>query len=358
MTSAASDDAGASRTVGPRSRSGGRKRPSMTAMLRIAYLGMGVGTAVDVAAAQDRSPGLVMTESFRGAAPIPVAERGVPTVTAAPWRKVIDGGTPLEGVAFDRDGALLLCDVAAGRVLRFEASGSPSALVDRPGLGPGGLALDADRGILVAAAGDGKAGSIGVVSARRYRTLLPPGRGFVPNDVVPDGAGGFYFTDFRGSAVDPKGGVLHVAADGRTTPLVTGLALPNGLALSPDRRTMWVAEHGRNRLLRIALEDATHVAPLGLDVAYNFIGPKPDTVRVDARGRVYVALNGQGRILVLSEVGIPIGQVLLPGRNEGRALRTTSMAIRPGTDELWIVSSDGPGSGGGWVYRARAFPQD
>lgn len=68
-----------------------------------------------------------------------------------------------------------------------------------------------------------------------------------------------------------------------------------------------------------------------------------------------MAIYGQGRVLAFNRNGIPIGQVLLPGREEGHNLRSTSMAIRPGTDDLHIVTSDGVGGQGAAIFHARAF---
>ena len=42
------------------------------------------------------------------------------------------------------------------------------------------------------------------------------------------------------------------------------------------------------------------------------------------------AIYGRGRVLAFNSNGIPIGQVLLPGREAGHNLRSTSLAIRPG----------------------------
>ena len=52
-------------------------------------------------------------------------------------------------------------------------------------------------------------------------------------------------------------------------------------------------------------------------------------MRMDSDGNVYVAMYGQGRILVFNRNGIPIGQVLLPGRENGHKLESTSMALSP-----------------------------
>jgi sugar lactone lactonase YvrE len=61
--------------------------------------------------------------------------------------------------------------------------------------------------------------------------------------------GGFYFTDFRGTSTDPKGGVYYVSPDMKTiTPVLPNLAQANGIALSPDGKCLWTTEFGRNLL--------------------------------------------------------------------------------------------------------------
>jgi lactonase len=78
-------------------------------------------------------------------------------------------------------------------------------------------------------------------------------------------------------------------------------------------------------------------------------------MRADSDGNLYVALYGQGRVLAFNRNGIPIGQVLLPGRDAGHNLLSTSMALQPGTDELLVVSNDGEGGQGSAIFRAGAF---
>ena len=51
----------------------------------------------------------------------------------------------------------------------------------------------------------------------------------------------------------------------------------------------------------------------------------------------------------------PVGQVLLPGRGEGHNLRSTSLALKPGTDELFIVTNDGDGGQGSNIFHTRGF---
>lgn len=99
------------------------------------------------------------------------------------------------------------------------------------------------------------------------------------------------------------------------------------------------------------------LAGLGSAIAYHFTGPAHDSMRADADGNLYVAIYGQGRVLAFNRNGIPIGQVLLPGREQGHHLQSTSMAIRPGTNDLYIVASDGSGGQGATIFHAKVFAE-
>src|SRR5258708_22881364 len=166
----------------------------------------------------------------------------------------------------------------------------------------------------------------------RVEEIVPTKAGYRPNDLVFDAQGGFYLTDFKGTSTEPKGGVYYVSPKGSpVTCVLPRVSMANGIALSSDGKNLWITEYGRNLLHRIELQDATTIAPFGTAIAYHFIGPAPDSMRADADGNLYVAVYGQGRVLVFNKNGLPIGQVLLPGREEGHNLHSTSMAFRPCT---------------------------
>lgn len=51
-------------------------------------------------------------------------------------------------------------------------------------------------------------------------------------------------------------------------------------------------------------------------------------------------MTGQGRCLVFNRNGSPIGQILMPGREEGKMMKSTHIMLRPGTHEAYICSAD------------------
>jgi lactonase len=224
---------------------------------------------------------------------------------------------------------------------------------------PGGIAIHKDGRIFIAAINlVERTGTIIAVKpdGTDGQTIVPLDAGYMPNDLVFDGNGGLYFTDFRGTSTDPKGGVYYIAPDWKTiTPVLPHLAMANGVALSPDRRVLWATESGRNLLHRIELSGPTAIALVGSTIPYHFIGPLPDSMRVDSDGNVYVAMYGQGRVLAFNGNGIPIGQVLLPGRDRGHNLESTNMAIKPGTNDLYIVATDAESGEGATIFHAKTF---
>jgi lactonase len=272
---------------------------------------------------------------------------------------VSDEGLVLEGPAFERDGNLLFCDVSGRRVLRLTPDQQLSTVVREAKLAPGGLAIHKGGRLFIAALDIPQGvGSIAAVKpdGSGRQAIVPPEAGYMPNDLVFDARGGFYFTDFRGASTDPKGGIYYVSPDfGTITPVLPRLAMANGIALSPDGKALWATEFSRNLLHRVELAGAARVAPFGTAIAYHFTGPAPDSMRADADGNLYVAMYSQGRVLAFNRNGIPIGQVLLPGRDEGHNLASTSMALKPETNDLYIVASDGTGGQGATIFHAKAF---
>jgi lactonase len=302
--------------------------------------------------------------SARSLAPIPVSERDLPQTVAVPYFKVADKPCALEGPAFDRDGHLLFVDIYGGRLLRLSPQRELATVFAEPGLNPAGIAVHQDGRIFVAACGTRNtrghfdAGTVIALSPNGSgrQTVLEPSAGYVPNDLVFDQSGGLYMSDFRGTSTRADGGVYYFAPDLQAmVAVLTGLSMANGVALSPDCTVLWATEFGACRLHRAELRAPGDLAQSGGSVPYHFIGPGPDSMRTDCEGNVYVAMNRQGRILIFSPYGIPIAQVLLPGREHNHFLRCTSLALAPDSCDMLIVARDEVGGGGTMVFQAQGL---
>ena len=320
----------------------------LTASLVFSLLGAPAGYCSDSAAVPAGGP-----------VPVPPGELAIPMETAEAWFTVSPTNDILEGAIFDAEGNLLVCDVSRRSVLRLTPGKQLSPLLEVPGIGVGGLARHKDGRIFMAALDlERKTGGILAWSpvTGAMETILPPGAGYWPNDLAFAPDGGLYFSNFRGAADTPAGGVYYLPPDFTTvTPVLAPLAQANGVALSPDGKTLWATEFAANRLHRAELLDATAVSPIGAAVPYHFTGAAPDSMRVDSEGNVYVALYGQGRVLCFNARGIPVRQILLPGREAGKNLLSTSLALSPAGPEMFIVTSNEEKQEPAGIFRAGAL---
>lgn len=301
---------------------------------------------------------LSYTSATRGLAPIPVSERDLPTATAEPYFKVSDDPLALEGPAYDRRGNLLFVDIYGGRVLRLSPDCTLTTVYTDSTLRPAGIAIHKDGRIFVAGVGDFTVGRVVALNpdGSNPQTIVPASAGYVPDDLVFDAKGGFYFTDFKGTATIPAGGVHYVSPDFKTiTPIFPDMCAANGVALSEDGKVLWATEFAAGRLHRAELNDEGRIGRSGSSVPYHFVGRAPDSMRTDADGNAYVAMTHQGRVLAFSPYGIPIGQILLPGREENHFLRSTSLAFVPGSRDLVIVARDLLGGRGAMIFRAQGL---
>ena len=276
-------------------------------------------------------------------APIPLSEQGLQTVEAEPLKVVNSERHILEGAVFDSAGNLYFCDVTGGKVQKLTPDNELSDHVVLDGLAPCGLAFGPDGRLFMAVKNpEGTAGSILAVAGEGGRPEVVVGaeKGHLPNDLVFDGKGGFYFSDCKGSSTVTGGGIIYVAPDGTVTTVIPDMAQANGVALSPDDAVIWATEYAREQLHKTTVRDSTKLVPFRSHIPYRFTGRGPDSMRVDADGNVYVAMMSQGRVLIFNPNGFPIGQILLPGRDEGKNLLSTSLAIHPEKKEVRIVTSN------------------
>lgn len=243
-----------------------------------------------------------------------------------------------EGPVWLSDGSIALVEIERGTISIVAPDGKVRVLAE-PGGGPNGLAVGPDGAFYLCNNGgflwvehngrlrptfqppDYSGGRIERVDAVTGKvTLLYDSCGQYklrgPNDIVFDAHGGFYFTDLgksRPRDID-HGGVYYALADGsRIVELAYPLITPNGIGLSPDGSTVYVAETRTARLWAFDLE-APGVAkkqrwpsPHGGRFVCGLGGYRMfDSLKVDAAGNICVATLLTGAVTVIA----PDGRVL------------------------------------------------
>ncbi|MEO9321892.1 SMP-30/gluconolactonase/LRE family protein [Nocardioides sp. C4-1] len=216
-------------------------------------------------------------------------------------------------------GRFWMCDWMAGEVLVFDADGTRHVVAEVEGL-PFSIDWLPD-GRLVVTTPDG---------VRVGDELAPygaPGRGF--NEIVVDPAGRAY-VDMPGSMPweEPLPGLAAVVEpDGSSRDLVGDLWFPNGMAITPDGRTLIVAESHADRLTAFTIADDGDLVDRRVWAELGE-GAAPDGICLDADGAVWFAsVPGRscrrvaegGEVLQTIDVGQPCFSCVLGG-DDGRTL--------------------------------------
>lgn len=284
--------------------------------------------------------------------PIPQNEVNIPSVTGEyfvdiPMENVSPGLNVVEGLIFDRAGNMYVLHVPGGKVYKIDmASKDVSLFIDMPfHMIPAAIKIHKDGRFFICVTDSDFGSCVAIFSKEgQYLESIVRNTGRIIDDMVFDHNGGFYFSDLGGSIADPTAGVCYVSNDfKKVTPIVErGMVATNGIALSPDEKNLWVTEYGQGKLHCIKLvNNKFNVRPLAAFVAYHFTGlDGPDSICADEDGNIYTAMTGQGRCLIFNSSGSPIGQILIPGREEGKMMKSTHVMLRPDTNEAYICSAD------------------
>jgi gluconolactonase len=231
------------------------------------------------------------------------------TGAVTPWRRPSGFAN---GHTRDRQGRLVSCEHGNRRVSRTEHDGTVVTLVDR-------------------------------VDGKRLNS---------PNDVVVRSDGSVWFTDppfgllgdYEGERAEPERPPAVYRWDpatGEAAVLEDTLAGPNGLAFSPDERTLYVVESRSDPRTVLAYDVVDGVRLANRRVLID-AGPggTPDGFRLDEDGNLWCGW-GMGRpeldgVMVFNPQGEPIGRVALPercanlcfgGRHRNRLFMAASQSV-------------------------------
>lgn len=238
------------------------------------------------------------------------------------------------------DGTVIFTETQANRITQIAADGSTSTFIASSG-GANGVGFNA-AGELVAV--QTVKPSIAVIyPADKARTLVDQyeGKPFNrPNDLVVDRRGGVYFTD-PGARPEPgqpapPTAVYYLSPKGTLQRLATDIERPNGIQLSPDEKTLYVANTGGEYVLSYdvkrdgSVSGRRNFAKLeGVQKTETGVSSGADGLAVDAKGRLFVASTAG--IQVFDTKGQSLGIVPLPKAPQNLAF------AGPGKKTLYVV---------------------
>ncbi len=241
-----------------------------------------------------------------------------------------------EGPIAMADGSVILVEIERRTLSRVGPDGKVSVVAECGG-GPNGAAVGPDGRVYVCnnggfewfnqgpfrrpgeqLAADYVGGSIQAVDidTGKVETIYTECNGEPlkgPNDIVFDAQGGFYFTDLgkrRGRTID-RGSVFYAKPDGSAIEeIVHPIDTPNGIGLSADESTLYVAETSAARLWAFDIKSPGKLGPpthpfFPGRLLYKFTGyERLDSLAIDSEGSVVVATLGTGCVTAVSPQGV------------------------------------------------------
>jgi len=242
------------------------------------------------------------------------------------------------------EGRLYFSDFYTHRVLAAGLDGTVETVAHVPGQ-PSGLGFLPDGRLLIVSMRDRRIlrrEADGTLVEHADLSKLAP---WHTNDMVVDEAGrawvGNFGFDLMGGAPATTTVLVCVEPDGKARVAAEGLGFPNGMVITPDGKTLIVAETTMNRLSAFTIcggelgERRTWAAfgpaPSTTDVAETVKRAEvaPDGICLDAEGAVWVADAAHGRLVrvvegtgIVEELKVPKGGVFacMLGGEDGRTL--------------------------------------
>ncbi|HEY0684646.1 MAG TPA: SMP-30/gluconolactonase/LRE family protein [Steroidobacter sp.] len=244
---------------------------------------------------------------------------------------VVAAGTPIElikegfqgteGPIALPDGSVAFTEAQIDQITRIAPDNSTSAYLQNTH-GANGLAFNSSGELI--AVQTTRPGIAVLAPSGRERVLVDKFEGTPlnrPNDLVVDKSGGVYFTD-PGARPEagkpaPPTAVYYLSPQGSLQRLATDIGRPNGIQLSPDEKTLYVANtYGEHILAYDVNKDGSvgkrrNFAKLaGVTKTDTGITSGADGLAVDSKGRLYVA--SAAGVQVFDAKGTALGTIALP----------------------------------------------
>ena len=269
------------------------------------------------------TPGLVLGQKTDDLEP-PGGDRSIISPDAR-LELLFNGGFFTEGPAVAFDNSVYFSDITftldsdmqAGHIWRYDPESGKTSLYRSPSGMSNGLKIDAWNRLIAAEGADFggrrvtrtdlKTGKAEIIAG------LYEGRPFnAPNDITIDEMGRIYFSDPRYLGHEPVDqaifAVYRIDPDGNIHRIITDAGKPNGVAVSPDQKSLYVVsnDNGHMGIGRIPSEAPAHKGRMAL-LAYDlhrdgtatfrkvlvdyYPEDGPDGLVCDVDGNLYVAVR-------------------------------------------------------------------
>ena len=225
-----------------------------------------------------------------------------------------------EGPLWHPDGSLLFVDIRRSQIFKLVLGGEPEVIRENSGES-NGMTFDSQGRVVICEMVNRQVtrmesdGSFTVLADRWDHKRLNR-----PNDVVGKSDGSLYFTNPGRERLDPAevdmefNSVHRIRADGTVERVIPHFDYPNGLAFSPDESVLYVANTRPGQYIQAydvnadgSVSNARHFADMPSEDATNGV---PDGMKVDVEGRVYC--TGPGGCWVFDPSGALLGIIRLP----------------------------------------------
>jgi gluconolactonase len=247
-----------------------------------------------------------------------------------------------EGPLYDGNGGILFTNLTFGNlinsdIIRYDiAAGTTQNLVPSSG-GANGLYRDLDGKIVSMDGGTRRVSRRSPTNLNTIEESLASQFNGVafnsPNDVVIDSTGGIYFSDpdYNNNHSQPES-VYYINSAGALTRILTGFATnarPNGIALSPDQSTLYVALQAQGRIMAYDVTSPGVVTNGSIFATPGVAGP--DGMTIDAVGNLYGAV--QNAVYAWNPAGVKLFEIPMPQN-------PTNVEFGPDGDTLYITAGN------------------
>ena len=252
----------------------------------------------------------------------------------AKLEKLFESHVLTEGVSVAPDGMVYFSEITfsnksrdskgaieAGHIWKFDPASSKTSIFRSPSGMSNGIKFDASGNMLVAEGAD-------YGGRRLTRTDMKTGKSYIiagmfegrpfnaPNDITIDEKGRIYFSDPRYLGHEPIEqplmAVYRIDTDGSIHRIITDAGKPNGVAVSPDQKTLYVVsnDNGSAGIERLSPDTPVRKGNMAL-MAYDLAADGtakfrktlidyapfdgPDGLVMDKQGNLYVAVRAENR---------------------------------------------------------------